>query len=328
MIETAYGKIPENELVLPKIPNSPVEIIKKNGELIQLSPKLAYFVGYFCVDGGLKDIKRSKEVTGRYEYKLIVGDEFLMQVELIQRLYKELFNKKVLIRTERIEKGEKFYYINPTSKYVYKFLVKVFDLPPKSKCDIVEVPKIILKANKDIRKWFVRGVFDGDGGTKTMENPKIRLGGNFVYLNMKSKRFVNQIKKILKVDFNVNFFKISSNGKDGCWKIGTGSRYIVKILNKQKLFIAPIKRWRLEKLATKLGQFKGGTGTVSLGAVSSVRMKRIREQPPEERCVRSSNLLCPTSFSFLNSDYNLCQRLPSRNLVTFQKKFSQLLQQN
>jgi len=253
MIETTYGKIPENELILPKIPNFPIETVNKNGTQIQLSPKLAYFVGYFCVDGGLKDIKRSKKVTGKYEYKLIVGDEFLINAEFIQRLYKKLFNKKVPIRTERIEKGERFYYINPTSKNVYNLLVNTFDLPPGPKCDIIKVPKVILKSKKDIRKWFVRGVFDGDGGTKVMEKPNVRLASNFIYLNMKSKIFVNQIKKILEHDFNVNFFKTSSNGKDGCWKIGTGSKHMVKVLKEQKLFIASIKRWRLEKLAVELG---------------------------------------------------------------------------
>ena len=98
----------------------------------------------------------------------------------------------------------------------------------------------------------MRGVFDSDGGAKTVENPKRRLGGNFIYLNMKSKKFIEKIRKMLIEDFKVVFFKPSSNGKDNCWKIGTGSKKVVKRLNSQKIFIQPIKRWRIEKLSSLL----------------------------------------------------------------------------
>src|SRR5439155_5431582 len=47
---------------------------------------------------------------------------------------------------------------------------------------------------------------DSDGGAKTVENPKRRLGGNFIYLNMKSKKFIEKIRKMLIEDFKVVFF--------------------------------------------------------------------------------------------------------------------------
>jgi hypothetical protein len=246
MVKTNYGIIPNSELKIIGIPNYP--------KIKNLTPKLAYFVGYFCADGGLKDIKRSKKVTGRYEYKLIVGDEFLIQVQILQKLFKQLFDKEVKIRTERKEKGINFYYVNPTSKSIYNLLTKSFGLPPGPKCDKIRVPKTILNSTKQIRKWFVRGVFDADGGMKVMEKPVKELSGNFVYLNMKSKNFIEQIYKLLKLDFGVKFFSPSSNGKDGCWKIGTGSKEIVNKLYKQEIFINPIKRWRLEQLVTRFAE--------------------------------------------------------------------------
>ena len=202
-----------------------------------------------CGDAGLKDIERSKKVTGHKEFKIIVGDEFLIQVELLQKLFTQLFKKETKIRFERIEKGEHFYYLNPTSRKIYEFLTHEFDFPPGSKIESIKVPKIILNGSSETRRWFARGIFDSDGAVKTVEKANRRIGGNLVYLNMKSKFFINQIYEIVQNDFNVNFFEPSSNGKDECWKIGTGSFKIVKTLNKQKIFIHPIKRWRLERLA-------------------------------------------------------------------------------
>src|SRR5438876_1163265 len=148
MVITAYGEIPDSELI--------TEVGFPNSKEFP-SPKLSYFVGYMCGDAGLKDIRRSKELTGKEEFKIIVGDEFQIQVELLRDLFKQLFNKDTKIRTERKEKGINFYYFNPTS-----------------------------------------------------------------------------------------------NGKDNCWKIGTGSKKVVKRLNSQKIFIQPIKRWRIEKLSSLL----------------------------------------------------------------------------
>ena len=130
MIKTAYGEIPEEELIIKLIPDYPkvklnnyflkfydpnidtpntsikvklydekcetriISLINNNKipslEEIDyfragssphkiklptyLTPKLAYFVGYFLGDGGLKDIRRSYDLHGRYEHKMIVGD--------------------------------------------------------------------------------------------------------------------------------------------------------------------------------------------------------------------------------------------------------------
>lgn len=96
----------------------------------------------------------------------------------------------------------------------------------------------------------MRGVFDSDGGTKTVEKPDKRIGGNFVYLNMKSRKFVRDVYKMVLDDFDVDFFKPNPNGAEGGWKTGTGSREAVKVLSRQKIFIHPVKRWMLWKLSS------------------------------------------------------------------------------
>ena len=315
MVKTAYGKIPDKELIIQKIPDKPItkipnylrdlviEDIDSKTSYIQignvsglnsgfvsldsvanqpsnklniiyeqtnffktksstnlftlpktLSPKLAYFIGYFSGDGGLKNIFKSFVTSGHYEYKFKVGDEFLIQTQIIRNIFRDLFNFNSPIRTERISKGERYYYINPSSKVVYRYLTSVFEFPCGSKVTALKIPKLILMAPKELRQWFVRGFFDADGAVKTMEQYDTKPGGNYVYLNIRAYNFEKQIIQILKNGFGVNFFKPSLYKKDKAWKTGTSSKENIIKLYKQKIFIHPIKRWRLAKLVKILQQ--------------------------------------------------------------------------
>lgn len=312
MIKTIYGKIPNNELIIEKIPDRPIKYIpnylkalvleeidnktsyiqvknvrdfndtlslksvinqpsselnrvykrnisfktKPSNKLFTLpkvlSPKLAYFIGYFSADGALKDIFKSLKTSGHYDYKFKVGDEFLMQTLIIQNIFGDLFNFKPPIRTERILKGENYYYIELASKVVYRYLTTVFEFPCGSKIETLKIPELIQKAPKELRKWFVRGFFDADGGVKTMEQYNTKPIGNYIYLNIRAYNFEKQIIEFLKKDFGAQFFKPSLNKKDNAWKTGTSAKENIIKLYKQKIFIHPIKRWRLAKLVKLL----------------------------------------------------------------------------
>jgi len=223
-----------------------------------MTPKLAYFIGYFIADGGLKDIYRSYKISNQFEYKMIVGDEFLIQAEIIKNLFKSLFRLEPPIRTEGIKKGENYFYINPTNKIIYRFLTQVFDMPCGTKTDKIKIPKLILSSNKEIQKWFIRGVFDADGDTRATEFIKDKLSTSRIKLRMRSRVFIKQIKKLL-----TNIFKISVNGpyhnkRDKCWYIQVERKDCIKSLQKENIFIHPIKRWRLERYVNlKWGDYEG-----------------------------------------------------------------------
>jgi len=211
----------------------------------KLNPKLAYLTGYLYGDGGFKDIKRSYEKNKRFEHKIIVGDEFKIQIEIIKDLFKELFNLNTKIRNERIKKGEKMYYINPTCKIVYRFFVKIFEFPEGPKKEI-QIPKIIKNDSSQLKKWFLRGFIDADGDTrateyylnKKMPSPRIKI-------RLADKEFVKQLKENINNEFNLNLTgPYSDTGKD--WYIQCGKQGMINA-NKKVLFIHPIKRWRLKK---------------------------------------------------------------------------------
>ncbi|PIN99107.1 MAG: hypothetical protein COT90_01110 [Candidatus Diapherotrites archaeon CG10_big_fil_rev_8_21_14_0_10_31_34] len=220
----------------------PINLPKK------LNPKLAYFVGYFLGDGGLKDIKKTYLKTRRFEHKIIVGDEFLEQIKKIKKLFYELFGAVFPIRTERIQKGEQLYYLNPTNKVIYRFLTEVFGVPSGKKYETLKVPILIENSFPEIKKWFIRGVFDADGDTRAVERglnsqPRIKL-------RMKSHNFIKSMKEILQEVFN-----ISVNGP--YFDLGKQSSYIqierhkdIEKLNNEILFIHPVKQWRLNKMVS------------------------------------------------------------------------------
>jgi len=255
MVTTSYGSIPDCELIVPVFPSVPTHKLKtsnfdSDSTPTRLTPKLAYFIGFFCGDGGLKDIQKTFNKTKRFEYKIIISDEFEIQIKIIQKLFLDLFGIKPPIRYERIAKGERLYYLNPTCKRVYAFLTNVFDFPPGPKAGIVKIPKQVLDSTSLLQKWFARGVFDADGDTRAVE--KGFTSQSRVKLRMKSPAFIRGMKGLLE-----EVFGVSVNGpyqdKEG------NSSYIqverfgdLRKLNKQLFFIHPVKRWRLEKSAQNL----------------------------------------------------------------------------
>ena len=214
-----------------------------------LNPELAYFLGYFLGDGGLKDIKKSFQKRGVYEYKIKIGDEFLVQVERIQKIIYELFKVNYPIRDERIHKGERLYYLEFNNKILYRYLVKVFGLYPGSKNISLEVPQLILDSTDSIKKWFLRGLFDADGDTRAAE--KVKISQPRIKLRMKSKAFILKIKELLESSFNVSVNGPYEDKKWGSVYIQVERKNDIIKLNESFLFLHPIKKWRLNKICER-----------------------------------------------------------------------------
>ena len=214
-----------------------------------LDPKLAYLIGYLYGDGGFKDIRNSYKKHGRFEHKIIVGDEFEIQIERIKWLFKKLFNLETKIRKERIEKGERMYYINPTCKIIYRFFVKLFEFKEGPKKNI-KIPLLIKKAPSEIKKWFLRGFVDADGDVRATEYYLNRdLPSPRIKVRLADEQFVKQLKKALNKHFSLNLTgPYSDTGYD--WYIQCSKKGMINA-NKQTLFTHPIKRWRLENFLAR-----------------------------------------------------------------------------
>ena len=217
-----------------------------------LNPKLSYLLGYFYGDGGLKDIRRSKRINNIFDHKIIVGDEFRIQIDkIVAPLFDEIFNLKTTLRLERIEKGERLYYVNPTCKVVYRILTKLFELNEGPKKNL-NVPRIVRNSGSNIRKWFVRGFFDADGDTRASElYIKRKPSSPRIKVRIKERKFIEQLKVILDEDFGLKFTgPYTDDGNQ--WYIQTGKKNLLKAYN-EKLFIHPIKSWRLKRYLQIMG---------------------------------------------------------------------------
>ncbi|MBT3984867.1 hypothetical protein HOD38_02990 [archaeon] len=216
-----------------------------------LDPRLAYLVGYLYGDGGFKDIKNSYKKHKRFEHKIIVGDEFKIQIERIKKLFFSLFNLQTKIRDERIKKGELMYYLNPTCKIVYRFLVKNFEFKEGPKGNIT-MPKIIKNSSSEIKQWFLRGFVDADGDTRATEYYSSRkLPSPRIKVRLADKNFINELKINLNQEFNLNLTGPYSDNERN-WYIQCGKGGMINA-HKKMLFTHPIKKWRLKEFLFKKG---------------------------------------------------------------------------
>ncbi|MFH1391250.1 MAG: hypothetical protein ABIH20_02985 [Candidatus Diapherotrites archaeon] len=210
-----------------------------------LTPKLAYFIGYFYGDGGLKNIEKSFKITGRFDHKFKIADEFLVQIKQIKFLFEHLFGLEIPVRFERIHKGERTHYIEMTNKIIYLFLTKVFGLPCGKKDNKLNTPQIITNSSTELQQWFLRGLFDADGDTRAVEAGF--KSQSRVKIRMKQLHFISELKPFIE-----SVFKVSVNGPyfdsegDSAYIQVERQADIIK-LSGLNLFIHPIKKWRLKK---------------------------------------------------------------------------------
>jgi len=174
---------------------------KTNGQAARLpkemTPELAYFIGFFLGDGGLKDTRRTLEFHGRREYKIVVGDYSIEFTEKIQQMFRQLFGITPPIRFERAAKGSHYYYVNPTSKSIFLFLTQVVGLGEGKHEKFV--PKIILDSPLEIQQWFLRGYFDAEGSIYKKYNRPSWV----ISVHAKDHRLLEQVQAMMGPAFGL-----------------------------------------------------------------------------------------------------------------------------
>ena len=138
--------------------------MKNNIPKITFSTKTAYLAGLIIGDGNLNGSSKSKrDLSKDYRIKIDISDkEYLL---LIEKMIKSIINtksspKKPVQRGNRKER----LYLQIRNKGLYRFLNEEMEIPAGKKSDIVIVPKKVLNSNRDIKKNFLSGYFDADGG--------------------------------------------------------------------------------------------------------------------------------------------------------------------
>lgn len=114
---------------------------------------------------------------------------------VLSRVSKTLFNTRTRVIENKKRFGKKqTYHLSIYSKAVQELLSIVFNIPRGKKSNIVKIPEIILKENKNIKSAFIIGLLVAEGS---------RRGNYAVRLCSASKILLLDTQKLL-VDLNIS----------------------------------------------------------------------------------------------------------------------------
>ena len=134
---------------------------------IKLNPKTAYLSGVIIGDGNLSNYYKSKTDKSK-DYRIYIDmsdKEFVLYIEqLIKSIIKTKSSpKKAIQRGNRIPR----LYLQIRNKELFYFLHYNMEIPLGNKSSIVIVPTKIKEASKEIKRAFLAGYFDTDGGFRS-----------------------------------------------------------------------------------------------------------------------------------------------------------------
>lgn len=146
---------------------------------LSLSKNLAYFVGVITGDGYLASI--------RHRFGLHKANRQYLSTIYVP-LAKNLFSLGVKIRN-----GKRSYHLFTRNKAIWLMLNKVFNIPKGRKSRIVRMPRIIKQASNEIKKSYLAGLFDTDGG---------RRRGGYGFTTASEWMFKDTLELLRKLGFN------------------------------------------------------------------------------------------------------------------------------
>ena len=169
-----------------------------------LTPELAEIVGIILGDGHLE---YNKKYSNNVIYLVQVSGSSSEDIEYykneINPLFYKLFNTKFNIFFRRNDELDVRLY----SKAITTF-IKNLGVKSGRKVDNNGIPDIILNSNDEIKKSFLRGVFDTEGSITFKKDYFKKHSKPIISLAMKSADFVLQLRRLLEeLDFVPIFYK-------------------------------------------------------------------------------------------------------------------------
>ncbi|MBR9683893.1 hypothetical protein GOV03_05130 [Candidatus Woesearchaeota archaeon] len=129
---------------------------------IELNPITAYLAGVIIGDGHISNSTKSKTDLSK-DYRIgieLSGKEYL---EYLIKLIKDIIITKSTLRESK-RRGKKRLYFLFRNKSFFYFLTEDLRIPNGAKSKRVFVPEKIKNSNLIIKKNFIAGLFDTDGG--------------------------------------------------------------------------------------------------------------------------------------------------------------------
>ncbi|MBN1502780.1 LAGLIDADG family homing endonuclease [Candidatus Woesearchaeota archaeon] len=138
---------------------------QKKAQKIYLNVKTAYLTGVIIGDGNLSNSPKSHKTDLSKDYRISIDlsdKKFLLYIyKIIKTIIKTRTKPKSIIqkgdRTPRLR-------IYIRNKALYNFLNKTMEVPEGSKSSAVIIPSLIRHNSSKIKRYFIAGYFDTDGG--------------------------------------------------------------------------------------------------------------------------------------------------------------------
>lgn len=220
-------------------------------------------VDYFSVYGGNKiKFANDKSISFCYLLGLILGDGFLcvrkrgikkntyfigiafreeVEAKEARKMVNYLFDSNSFIY-----KGRGCYSLYIYSKPIVLILNKKYQIPIGKKYEIICIPKLIINGNKNMKKAFLKGVFDSDG------NLYSHRGRKAIQLRQKSEKFLRELKSLFN-DINLNFRNPYYDKANNSWVLWSSRKelidnFIKKIIDFK---VSPLSSAWIERLPSK-----------------------------------------------------------------------------
>ncbi len=185
-----------------------------NKKLI-LNEKMAYLIGVIIGDGHISNSTKSKtDLSKDYQINIeLINYDYLKEIEF---LVKEFIETESTTRALKKREGkEQSWVFRFRNRDFYQYLTEIIGIPSGSKTGKLFIPKAILSGNFSIKKNFIAGLFDTDGGKRgkrigfTMKSEKFQLDTSFL---LKELRITHYNERWLNKKYQSYYYgiKISS----------------------------------------------------------------------------------------------------------------------
>ena len=155
-----------------------------------INPQLAYYIGFLHGDGHVD----------KNEKRISFFEKYNSQLEIMNQLTKIIFNVKGNL-CFRDEKDKKFWNLDVRRVTVNSFLSDVIGIK-RGKRTHNEIPKKI-KANKELLRWYLCGLFDAEGAMPL--NPKSRKN-LYIDIAMMDVKLISEVKNLLYSNFGISVY--------------------------------------------------------------------------------------------------------------------------
>ncbi len=156
---------------------------------VYLTQKTAYLTGVIIGDGNLSNYVKSKKNDISKDYAITIDISDRKYLIFLFKLIKSIIKTKTTPK-EPIQRGNRVprLYLRIRNKELFTFLNRMMEIPKGAKSSKVFVPSKIKKSSQEIKKYFLAGYFDTDGGFR----------GNSLGFTTASKNLCEGISRLLK----------------------------------------------------------------------------------------------------------------------------------